>query len=241
MKVAAGYLSDKGQYREKNQDRVFYRAFHSQQHFFVIASVCDGIGSMDHSEIASEMVMQSLEEWYDWITKRTDFYDFENELVEELENTTREANESIYIWSKEKQIQIGCTMSTILVTDQNYYTFHVGDSRIGCLRGDFAVLTRDEVNVSVDDGKVKSKLANFMGKSMKLWLNQTCGTIAENDVFVLGSDGLFHKLLGTEVARLTERVKTDRQMQKVAEQLIDGVREAGERDNVSCIVFKLKN
>lgn len=240
MKVAAGYLSDKGQYREKNQDRFFYRAYHDQQHFFVIACVCDGIGSMEHSEIASEMVMQNLKEWYDWITKRKNHYDFENELVEELENTAREANESIYIWSKEKQMRIGCTMSTILVTDQKYYTFHVGDSRIGCLRGDFAVLTRDEVNVSVVDGMVKAKLANFMGKGMKLWLNQTSGTIAENDVFVVGSDGLFHKLSGTELAQLTEKVKNDCQMQKVAERLIADVRKAGERDNVSCIVFKIK-
>lgn len=239
MKSIVGYLSDQGKYRKKNQDRIFYRFNHSGKGGFVIACICDGIGSMEHSEIASEFVVQALEEWYEWIIKREKSTNFEDELVEELDNTIREANELIYIWAKEKQVPIGCTMSTLLVTPHRYYTFHVGDSRIGCLRDELSILTRDEVNLSMDNGRVRAKLANFMGKGMELWLNHLQGDVCGNDVYLLGSDGFFHNLVSGELVKRMKKVRTNRQMQKLSEKLVNEVREAGERDNVSCIIVKI--
>ena len=239
MKSIAGYLSDQGKYRKKNQDRIFYRFNHSRRGAFVIACICDGIGSMEHSEIASEIVVNALEEWYEWMVKRRCRSNFEQELVEELDNTIREANETIYLLAKERQVPIGCTMSTLLVTSEKYYAFHVGDSRIGCLRDGLSILTRDEVNTSIDNGHVRTKLANFMGKGMELWVNHLQGEVFDEDVYLLGSDGFFHNLESSQLTYRMKKVRSNRKMQKLSERLVDEVREAGERDNVSCIIVKI--
>ncbi len=243
MKVVAGCITSQGIVREKNQDRVILHMGEHQGNALTLACICDGIGSFDYSEIASEMVTQGISQWFDWIYRRFTAGVPESEIVEELDNAVHAANENVYLFQKENQIQIGCTMSLLLVYNENYYIFHVGDSRICILRGgQLCQLTRDEVSVKTgSDGSVKNRLANHMGKAMDLWVNCLTGTVMEEDVFILGSDGLFHDLDVRDIYGLTEKVKNSKQMQAACEQCLQLVMSRGERDNVSCIMVGFKH
>ena len=53
-----------GNTRDENQDSIVLRALQQQQKYFVVAAVCDGIGGLEHGELASQIVIKQIEEWY---------------------------------------------------------------------------------------------------------------------------------------------------------------------------------
>ena len=239
MRVYAGCVTDKGNYREKNQDRAVCRIKRSKKDILAVACVCDGIGSYAQSEIASEMMTDGISRWFDGIEDYFPSRMSEENLSEDLELTVRELNELVCNYRLEHGIEIGCTMSVMLLINRNYHVFHVGDSRIYCVRDRFYQITRDEVSMVEFQGRIKSRLANFIGMSKELWLNKCRGTVEEGDIFLLGSDGLFKRLEYENVNALAEKVKNDRRARQASEKLLELVLEKGERDNVSCILMRI--
>ncbi|MCM1044739.1 MAG: serine/threonine-protein phosphatase [Candidatus Gastranaerophilales bacterium] len=239
MKVWMGCISDKGNYREKNQDRAVCHVRRKGKSVLAVACVCDGIGSFERSEIAAEMMTSGISRWFHGIEAYYPTSMGEKELVEDLNVTICELNELVYDYRMENGIEIGCTMSVMLLVERNYYIFHAGDSRIYCVRDGLLQITRDEVTMKESHGKVKPRLANYIGKSKELWMNVLGGTVEEKDVYLLGSDGLFKKLLYEDVRGIAGSVKNDKKAQKVCKSLLDVVLERGERDNVSCILLAI--
>lgn len=236
MKAYIGCISDKGNYREKNQDRAVCHMRERKGALLAVACVCDGIGSFAQSEIASEMLTAGVSRWFEGMkTYYPDTMD-EETVVEDLDITIRELNELAYEYRRERGIDIGCTMSLLLLTGRNYYVFHVGDSRIYLVREGMQQITRDEVVMKTAGGRVKPKLANYVGKDRKLWMSRLTGTLEEKAAFLMGSDGLFKQLAYEDVAETIRRVKSSRQAGKACRKLLELVLERGERDNVSCIL-----
>lgn len=240
MKVFSGCITDKGNYREKNQDRAVCHVKRIGQSVLAVACVCDGIGSFEKSEVAAEMMTDGITRWFNGIID----YFFHNQdmaaLLEDLEVTIRELNELVYIRRREEGTDIGCTMSLLLIANNSYYVFHVGDSRIYCLHDTFYQITRDEVSMSESNGRVKTRLCNYIGKAPELWVNKLSGSVEEGDLFLLGSDGLFKQLTYRDVSVFAGSIANNRQAGKAAEKLLKCVLERGERDNVSCIIVCVK-
>lgn len=236
MKAFVGCISDKGNYREKNQDRAVCHIRRKHKSVLAVACVCDGIGSFEQSEIASEMMTSGITRWFRGIENYYPESMGEESLVEDLEVTIRELNELVCCYRMDNGIDIGCTMSLMLLVEQNYHIFHVGDSRIYCVRDALYQITRDEVAMSEHNGKVKTRLANYIGKSKELWMNRLSGTVEEKDTYLLGSDGLFKQLVYEDIGCYSGRIKNDRKARKVCEELLETVLKRGERDNVSCIL-----
>ena len=241
MKVIAGGMTNRGAIRLKNQDRITFHIKNFKKRVIAIGCICDGIGSFENSEIASEIVIQKIDEWFPWVTRQYENGMSEEDIVEELANTIHEANETIFLLSKEREFQIGCTASVLLIINDRYYVFHVGDSRIcGFRDGVMTQITRDEVSVREINGQVKTRLVNFMGRTMELWLSRINGEVREEDYFVLGSDGLFHQMMPEDFQTLMTKVKNDTQVQHICEKALQIVLSRGERDNISCVILQAK-
>lgn len=241
MKVYAGCLSVKGNYREKNQDRACYLNQSRNGSLFAVGCVCDGIGSFDQSEIASEMIREGIERWFLGMGKLYPEKIDEESLLDDLDMTIRELNELIWDFRKKNGIDIGCTMSLLLLLNDRYHVFHVGDSKILQLDGQILQITRDEVSVVEREGKLRTLLANFMGKSNELWLNQSSGSLEPEETFLIGSDGLF-KRLGEDVLLdivCSTRVRNDAGAEKMLEQLIRHVIDREEKDNISGVLLRI--
>lgn len=239
MKVYVGCISDKGNYRTKNQDRAICHIRRKKKSVLTVACVCDGIGSFEQSEIAAEMMTAGITRWFHGIV---DYYPEsmgEDAILEDLEVTIRELNELVCSYRLDNRIDIGCTMSLMLLVEQKYYIFHVGDSRIYCVRNAFYQITRDEVVMRESNGKVKPSLTNYIGRTKELWMNRLSGSVEENDIYLLGSDGLFKQLVYEDVSGYINRIKNDRKAQRACESLLVTVLERGERDNVSCILISV--
>lgn len=234
MKAYVGCITDRGNYREKNQDRVVCHISAARKNLLAAACVCDGIGSFEYSEIAAEMMTSGITRWFQGVKGYYPAVMDAGAMVEDFEVTIRELNELVYTYRMDKGTDIGCTMSALLLIDQNYYVFHVGDSRIYLVRENMRQITRDEVAMREVHGHVKPQLANYIGKSRELWVNKFGGAVREKDAFLLGSDGLFRQLTYEDIAEALSRVKSSRRAQKACERLLKVVLERGERDNVSC-------
>ena len=127
-------------------------------------------------------------------------------------------------------------MSLLLLAGRNYHVFHVGDSRIYLVRDGMQQITRDEVVMKEAGGRVKPRLANYVGKDRELWMSRLTGTLEGKAAFLMGSDGLFKQLAYEDVAEAIGRVKSSRHAGKACGRLLELVLERGERDNVSCIL-----
>lgn len=237
MKIYTGCISDKGNYREKNQDRAVCCCREGGRKApLAVACVCDGIGSLKQSEISAEMMTNGIRRWFAGNEAYYPGVMGEAQLAEDLEETIRELNELVYEYQLNNGIEIGCTMSALLLTESVYYIFHVGDSRIYRVREALCQLTRDETSVYERDGRERSVLKNYIGRSRKLWLNRLEGGLEGKDLFLLGSDGLFKMLGDEDVAGLAGRLTSDRRVQKACKSLVETVLKRGERDNVSCVL-----
>ena len=167
--VIAGCATDKGEYREKNQDRIISLTAGSGKNILTLSCICDGIGSLKMSEIASEMMTSGLsvclnrvKDYYPEIMNGTD-------MADSLEEEIKRLNESIYEYRMSCENAIGCTMSVIFTAGDDYYIFHVGDSRIYLVSDVIKQLTRDEVVVKEKNGIVKEFLANYVAKQKNIW------------------------------------------------------------------------
>lgn len=237
MNLRLGCVTDTGNCRSKNQDRIMCDSKQIGNEMLAITCVCDGIGSFKDSEIAAEMFTNGIKNWFQGIVKYYPQVMGKDAVLEDLEETIRELNELICEYREEKHNDIGCTMSLMFVINSEYFIFHVGDSRIYCVRDALLQLTTDEVVVKQVNGKEKKLLANYVGKNMALALSKKYGIRNEKDVFISGSDGLYKRLRYEDVSGLSERVLNNEMAEEACRGLIQLVLERGESDNVSCSIM----
>lgn len=236
MKLKMGCVTEKGNFRSKNQDRIMCRQGEKDGHVLAVACVCDGIGSLSDSEIASQMMIDGMENWFDGVVQYFPDVINKEQLIEDLEFTICELNELIYDY---REIKIGCTMSLIMIVDMEYWIFHVGDSCIYCLKDMLLKMTQDEVMLRNINGKEKLFLVNYIGRNKNLSINRQCGEINKEEIFILGTDGLFKKLSFEDVQNKFDTLNRDEEIERACRELIHLVIRRGEKDNISCAVLKV--
>ncbi|MBQ8231842.1 MAG: serine/threonine-protein phosphatase [Lachnospiraceae bacterium] len=239
MKLNVGCVTDRGNCRSKNQDSVICDCMTVGEKVLAVACVCDGIGSFSQSEIASEMVTTGILNWFDGVGRNFPRPINKADLILDLEVTIQELNELVYEYCEKTHIDIGCTMSLIFVYDFEYFIFHVGDSRIYCLQDRLFRMTQDEVVLKLIGGREKTLLVNYIGKNRKLYVNMQHGNVNAGDVFILGSDGLYKKLIYEDVKDLFRGVSGNEEIQIICRKLVDLVMERNEKDNISCAVLQV--
>ncbi|MBO5143907.1 MAG: serine/threonine-protein phosphatase [Lachnospiraceae bacterium] len=229
-------ISDKGNFRRKNQDRAVCLIRNSGKKIFAAACVCDGIGSFEMSEFAAELVTSGIKKWFRDMEGHCDRLASE-EILADLECTIYELNELVCEYQDKNDIAIGCTMSLMLFLGGEYFIFHVGDSRIYSVKDSMDQLTPDEVVQKNKEGQIKSYLANYMGKSRKLWLNKRKGVMQSGEMFLLGTDGVFKLLRFEDIVERGSKLCSDRRLAAINKKIIKTVRVRGERDNASSVLL----
>lgn len=137
-------LSNVGLVRESNQDSFFSGYNH---HHEFMAVVCDGIGGGKAGDIASQLAVESIEKSF--LDKP--LLESEVEIKKWLIEIIDVANQRIYadsLTSRNKH-GMGTTLVGVLITNENTYMFHMGDSRIYGFYDDMVCLTEDH-NLAAD-------------------------------------------------------------------------------------------
>jgi PPM family protein phosphatase len=226
--------TDTGRQRRDNEDSAFARA-----PVFVVA---DGMGGAQAGEVASRIAVEAFEEGL------PDSGSPEERLAERV----REANAQIYERSRADRGRagMGTTLTAAYVDDTHVAIAHVGDSRAYLFRdGSLQRLTQDHslVDELVRRGKLteeqaaehpqRSIITRALGPEPDVEVDTWTYPARAGDVILLCSDGLTSMIS-------EERVKTilveHHGLDAAADALIREANEAGGRDNITVVLFRLE-
>lgn len=234
MRIRGSYGSNIGR-REINQDAVLYRDMAQRENYFALCAVCDGVGGLEHGELASGFLEGRIEGWFEDVGKWLDADKVDTGvLFSHLKDAAELWNEELWQQCQNKGMRMGSTMSLLMIIRDCYCIVHVGDSRIYRCRGNaLEQLTADDSVARVKNGRMKNYLSNYMGKSESLQFQALEGTIEDGDLFLVCSDGFYHHLTGEDIPELQRIYKKNSKIDEICRHMIQMMIERGERDNVS--------
>jgi len=237
MKYTGGVISEKGDYRQKNQDRATFITPADLGGRVALGCVFDGIGSFADSEISAEMMLKGIEAWAAGVGNLYPTVYDSCTLADDLFETISELNEAVFDYRQDNSADIGCTLSVFLAVDAEFFAFHVGDSRIYKIGEEMEQISKDEVAVVEKDGKLRNLLANYIGKQREVWINRYYGSIEAGDVFLLCSDGLYKRVKREDFSLARISGKSNGAIESECKKMVELVYERGEKDNVSCVLL----
>jgi serine/threonine protein phosphatase PrpC len=225
--------SDLGRQRQGNEDNLFVRV-----PLFVVA---DGMGGAQAGEVASEMAVDSF-------TSGLPDGSPADGLVHIIEN----ANRAIHDRSRTdaRTAGMGTTVTAAYVGEQEVTIAHVGDSRAYLLRdGELVRLTRDHslVGELVARGKLteeqaemhpqRSVITRALGSEPDVEVDVHKYQARGGDLFMVNSDGLTSMVPEPRVKQILEGATS---LEQAGRDLIAAANDAGGRDNITVILFRLE-
>jgi protein phosphatase len=225
--------SDLGRQRQGNEDNLFVRA-----PLFVVA---DGMGGAQAGEVASEMAVESFTSGLP-----------DGDPADGLRRIIESANRAIHDRSRTeaKTAGMGTTVTAAYVGQSEVTIAHVGDSRAYVLRdGELTRLTRDHslVGELVARGKLteeqaemhpqRSVITRALGSEPDVEVDVHVYAARAGDVFLLNSDGLTSMV---QEPRVKEILDGSESLAQAGRDLIAAANDAGGRDNITVILFRLE-
>ncbi len=227
--------TDTGRQRRDNEDNAYARP-----PVFVVA---DGMGGAQAGEVASKIAIEA----------------FEQELPdqgspeERLAIRVREANRQIYERSHtdKESAGMGTTLTAAYLDESSVAIAHVGDSRAYLFRdGTLQRLTRDHslVDELVRHGKLteaqaaehpqRSIITRALGPEAEVEVDTWTYPARAGDVLLLCSDGLTSMI---SEDRVSQTLATHSSLDAAGDALIKGANEAGGRDNITVVLFRVED
>jgi serine/threonine protein phosphatase PrpC len=228
--------TDTGRQRRGNED-----AFYARAPLFAVA---DGMGGAQAGEVASHLAVEVLEQGLP---------DGGGSVEERLRARVREANARIMesAQADDARAGMGTTLTVAYVGEDDLTVAHVGDSRLYRLRGDaFERLTDDHslVEELVRQGKLtpeeadehpqRSIITRALGAEEGVEADSTTWAGRDGDVYLICSDGLTSMIPEAHVAQILAEAPS---LASAGRMLIDAANDAGGRDNITVVLFRLED
>jgi PPM family protein phosphatase len=222
-----------GRQRRHNED-----SYYAAPPVFVIA---DGMGGAQAGEVASDMV----------VTAFKGGLPPEGSPEEKLTAVIRAANELIHksAHADRERAGMGTTVAAAYLADHEVSIAHVGDARAYLFRdGELTPLTRDHtlVQVLLDQERItpeeaavhpqRSIITRAVGPEPQVDVETQTITVQPGDTLLLCSDGLTSMV---EEAKIAGILRSGTSLRDTGRRLIDAANEAGGRDNITVILFRL--
>jgi PPM family protein phosphatase len=228
--------SDTGRQRRGNEDAYFARA--------PLFAVADGMGGAQAGEVAARVAVDVLEQGLP---------EGDGSVEARLRERVREANERINVLSRsdDEHAGMGTTLTVAYVGEDALTVAHVGDSRLYRLReGAFERLTDDHSLVEelvrqgrltpeeADEHPQRSIITRALGPEAGVEADSRTWPARDGDVYLVCSDGLTSMVPEAEVADI---VRGARSLADAGRALIEAANEAGGRDNITVVLFRLQD
>jgi protein phosphatase len=227
--------TDTGRQRRGNED-----AFYARAPLFAVA---DGMGGAQAGEVASHLAVEVLEQGLP---------DGDGSVEERLRARVREANARIMesAQADDARAGMGTTLTVAYVGEDDLTVAHVGDSRLYRLRdATFERLTDDHslVEELVRQGKLtpeeadehpqRSIITRALGAEEGVEADSTTWAGRDGDVYLICSDGLTSMIPEAHVAQILAETPS---LASAGRMLIDAANDAGGRDNITVVLFRLE-
>jgi len=226
--------TDTGRQRNANEDAYFARP--------PLFGVADGMGGAQAGEVASQLAAESFE-----AVGRG-----EESPEAYLRAIARTANARIHHLAQadESRSGMGTTLTAALVEGDEVGFAHVGDSRAYLFRdGELKLLTSDHSLVEelrrqgrltdeqAEDHPQRSIITRALGPERDVDIDTMTYRARPGDIYLLCSDGLTTMVREDRIASILADAKT---LDEAVSQLVEEANEAGGRDNITVVAFRLE-
>ena len=207
--------------------------------------VSDGMGGHSYGEVASELAVQKVKEYY--------YQDLQNDIPTALKDAIKQANVDIYEANEAQRtpatndLMMGATCVAAVLHDKTLYAANVGDSRVYVLHeGDLRQVTRDHSLVAqlVEQGEITPAEARTHEKRNQIYralglpeveVDIFTEPVQEGDTLILCTDGLSGVIEDEDLRTIVEHYDPEESVKH----LIARANEAGGPDNVTAIVVRV--
>mgnify|MGYP000972813150 FL=1 len=229
-------LTDVGQKRTNNQD--YANQFVNRAGMIMIL-LADGMGGHRAGNIASEMAVTDL--GAAWVDTQIDSINGVREWFAEYLETE---NQKVHQFGQDEEYKgMGTTLEALAVIGNQAIYAHVGDSRIGLIRGEsYKQLTSDHslVNELLKAGQItpeeaerhpqRNIITQSIGQRSEVQPDVGMISLEDDDYIVLNSDGLSNMISESEIYDI---MTSDLSLSEKAETLIRFANNAGGLDNIT--------
>lgn len=255
MTFLTAHHTDIGIVKETNQDALLIKTAQSSCGNIGFFVVCDGMGGLSAGEVASSIVVQMLNTWFDNelpnLLRRPE--QLEEDLITSLNEKIHEANQRILAYGRSHGIELGTTITALIIVDDKYYTFQIGDSRAYVVGDTLQQLTEDQTfiareiahgNLTTEEARnhpKRSVLLQCVGASPKIEVVVSSGFVQDDMMFLLCTDGFYHEIYDDEVIEQMHPtlLSSEQQMEDTIVELIELVKRRQEVDNISVILVRV--
>ena len=228
------HRTDTGRQRNANEDAYFARG--------PLFAVADGMGGAQAGEVASQLATESFEP-----VQRG-----EESPEAYLRAIARTANARIHRLAQADSSRsgMGTTLTAALVEDDEVSFAHVGDSRAYLFRdGELKLLTSDHSLVEelrrqgrltdeqAEDHPQRSIITRALGPEREVEVDTMTYRARPGDVYLLCSDGLTTMVREDRIAATLADTES---LDDAVSSLVREANEAGGRDNVTVVAFRLE-
>ncbi len=240
MQVAVGAKSDVGRVRQKNEDRCGY----DQNAGIYI--VCDGMGGQAGGEVAAELAMRTMLEFY---AQPGLSGDLENDLrtaIHTANSAILQAAEADMRYQK-----MGSTVVAVSIRDSTAAVGNLGDARAYLLRD--GVLRQVTTDHSLVAEQVRRGLLSREQAETSPWKNVVTRALGgaettepdveviqlqTNDLLIAATDGVI-KFLPDD--KLRDLVLDGGKLDEICALVVRTALDAGSDDNATCMLIRCEN
>lgn len=230
-----GVYWSRGCTARKNQDSVVLLQALTARGRVLMAAVCDGMSGLSQGEVASGYVTERLQEWFYesllyavqkkkpyWVVRRS------------LDRLTFHMQQQLQQYAGREEIELGTTMTVLMVWEKTYLVWHLGDSRLYRVRG------RHMKRVTKDHIRQREQLTKCVGSFGYYVPDHHMGVLHKGEGLLLCSDGFRHCVAGEELQAVLcpGQIKEEAQIERRLTEIGEACMKRGERDNLSAVYVK---
>lgn len=254
MKYKISADTDIGIKKSANQDCLIVRKAKYASKNIVFAVLCDGMGGLSEGEVASQRMLEKMVSWFDhtYSTNLSQGYTKE-ELKNQWLDIVEKENLLLKEYGRSKNINLGTTLTAMLMEDDTYYILHLGDCRIYAINKEYIKqLTADHTVIAREIflGRLtreqaqrdprRNVLLQCIGASDEVKPDFLTGKVENDSIYLICSDGFRHMVEEREIYEMfhISTNMTEKDMQKSIRKIIDLNKDRKETDNISAIAIR---
>lgn len=253
MKFMSAVHSDTGTTKKINEDSLCLKIAGTPSGEIVLAVICDGMGGLKKGELASATVVRAFSHWFEADLPQMTGKEYSHEKVKkQWSKLINEQNGIISEYGKRNHLQLGTTLTAMLIHGEDRIIVQVGDSRVYRITDKIVQLTEDQTvaqrnirlgilqpeDVKQDMGQ--NVLLQCIGASSVVCPEYVQGKVNSGEVYMLCSDGFRHEIRNEEFLELFTGIllKNEVVMKKSLVNLVELNKKRHEKDNITAILVK---
>jgi len=243
--IDSGYLSDKGNKRKINQDRIL-AVKNDNAALFVVA---DGMGGMESGEYASTFVIKRMQQW--WNNCNAYFYNASTDKITDMiYHEISCINNSLVEYCVKNKVKTGTTLSLLFMHNNCAIAAYSGDTRIYHISRKGSIVTQisedetlynyyeryeNDTNVKNSE-RNRSILISYIGRANSVPVSFKIIEIVSGDMFIICTDGFYNyfNVYGDE--NVSQMIKLN--AQQACENFVADVKKGAAADNISAVLIK---